>query len=90
MRYVSQMLWKSAYSLGARQIVPSWHALFARRTDELEYDLRLMNVALASQDRLALEHLAKDAACTPHVDGWRVLSKLEEQLRRPVPPSDNQ
>ena len=44
-----------------------------------------MYVALASEDGLALEHLAKDAACTPHVDGRCVLTELQEQFWWSVP-----
>lgn len=49
-----------------------------------------MQVTLASQNRLALEHLSKDAACTPQVYCRRVFSELKKQLRRPVPSSYDQ
>jgi hypothetical protein len=49
-----------------------------------------VDVALACQDRLALEHLTKDAASTPHVDGRCVPPQLKKQLRRSVPPSHDQ
>jgi hypothetical protein len=71
-------------------LIPPWHALVVRRADKLEDDLCLVYVALACKNGLALEHLAKDAAGTPHVDGRRVLSQLQKQLWRPVPSSHNQ
>lgn len=49
-----------------------------------------MEVALPCKNRLALEHLTKDATGTPHVDGWSVAAQLQEQLRRAVPSSDNE
>ena len=49
-----------------------------------------MDVTLACQDGLALEHLAKDAACTPHVDSRRVLPELQKKLWGPIPSSYDQ
>jgi hypothetical protein len=66
-------------------LIPAWHVLIVRRADKLEDDLCLVYVALSRKNGLALEHLAEDAACTPQVDSWRVLTELQEQLRRPVP-----
>lgn len=39
---------------------------------------------------MALEHLGKNAACAPHINGWSVLAKLKQELWRAVPASDDQ
>lgn len=49
-----------------------------------------MQVALASEDGFALEHLAKNAASSPHVNGRCVPSELQQELWRPVPPGYDQ
>jgi hypothetical protein len=49
-----------------------------------------VDVALACEDGLALEHLTEDAAGAPHVYRRCVSPQLEEQLRWPVPSSHNQ
>jgi hypothetical protein len=74
----------------AGEFVPAGHARVVWGADELEDDLRLVDVALAGEDGLALEHLAKDAACAPHVDGWSVLPQLQEELWWPVPSGNDQ
>jgi hypothetical protein len=51
--------------------------------------LGLVDVALAGEDGLALEHFTKDTTGAPHVDGRCVLSQLEKQLRWSVPPRHN-
>lgn len=44
-----------------------------------------MDIALACENGLALEHFSKDTASAPHVDGRGIPSELEEQLWWPVP-----
>lgn len=50
----------------------------------------LVDVARACKYGLALEHLAEDAACAPHVDGRSVSPELKQQLWWAVPPSHYQ
>jgi hypothetical protein len=49
-----------------------------------------MYITLTCENGLALEHLAEDAACAPHVDGWCISPELEEQLRRSIPSGHDQ
>lgn len=44
----------------ARQSTPSRHVLVGRSAYKTEYELCLIKVAAAGQNRLALEHFAKD------------------------------
>lgn len=76
--------------LGTGEILPARHALVVRGTNKIEDDLRLVKVALASKDGLALEHLAEHATSAPHVDCGGVSPQLKEKLWRSVPSCDDQ
>jgi hypothetical protein len=55
-----------------------------RGTKELRDDGELVHMVLAGEERLALEHLSKDAACTPDINLNIVLLPCEHDFRRSV------
>lgn len=52
--------------------------------------MSLIQIGRSGKDRLALEHLTKDAADSPHVYGSGVATQLQQKLGRSVPSSDHQ
>lgn len=62
-------------AFAARQLRPSRHALFIGRSDQLEDAHTLIDVGLALEDGLLLEHFREDTTDAPHVDCGRVLSQ---------------
>lgn len=77
-------------AFAAWQITPAGHVVFRGRANQVEYQLSLVQVAVASEYWLAFEHLSKHAAHTPHVNGSGVASQLEQKLWRTVPAGDHQ
>lgn len=59
--------------VASRQVLPSRHVLISGRTHEIPDKLKLMGIALAGKDRLAIQHFSKDTANSPHVDSGGVL-----------------
>jgi hypothetical protein len=55
-----------------------------RSTQKFRNDGELVHVVLAGEERLALKHLSKDAACTPDIDLDIVLLPCEHDLRGSV------
>ena len=55
-----------------------------RRPEQLGDDRELVDVVLAGEQRLALQHLGEDAACTPDIHFHIILLPCEHDLRRPV------
>lgn len=60
--------------VASRQVLPSWHVLISGRTHEIPDKLKLMGIALAGKDRLAIQHFSKDTATKTLIK-----LKLEEQ-----------
>lgn len=48
--------------LGTRKLLPAWHGLFRRRSNQIKNDIQLMVVALTGQDRLSCQHFTKDTS----------------------------
>jgi hypothetical protein len=53
------------------------------------YLVQQSNLALCAEQRLPVEHLHKNAAHTPHVDGAAVAADAKQQLWRAVPQCDD-
>ena len=55
-----------------------------RRAEQLGDDGELVDVVLAGEQRLTLQHLGEDAACTPDIHFHIILLPCEHDLRRSV------
>lgn len=92
-------------TIAARKLAPSRHVIIGWGADQVEDDLRLVKITVASQDWLPPEHLSEDAAsscqsksswqarrsspCTPHIYRRSVATEIQEQFRRTVPAGDD-
>jgi hypothetical protein len=59
------------------------------RVDLLEDFEDLIDFRITREERLASDHLGKNAANGPHIDTSRVLTSTKQNLRRTVPESDD-
>lgn len=50
--------------------------------------MKLSHLTFTSKEGFPCEHLSKDAASSPHVDGFCVVVRREQQSRRSVPLGD--
>ena len=65
------------------------HVLLARRAEDLNDALQLVNVVLAGEDGLPPEELGKDASAAPEVHRHRVVVFREHNLGCAVPARDD-
>jgi hypothetical protein len=53
------------HALTTGELTPSGHVLFIGSAHKVEYQFCLVKIAVSSEDRLALKHLAKYTANSP-------------------------
>lgn len=59
--------------------------ILARRADNVEYVIELIEIVLARKQRLVVEHLGEYASDRPHVYGLVVALRVEHDLGRTIP-----